>query len=228
MQKIINLYCDESCHLKNNGPHVSMLGYIGVPYDKIKMHKATIRGIRNKFKIHSEIKWNKVSRSNSAFHEALIDYFMNSEDLVFRGLIIPTGHLGKAHVDGDDYYKMYLRLLSHELNINYTYNIYIDIKDTHSHAKVSELKVNLNAGSIIKHNNVQPIRSYESIFLQLTDLVLGAFTYGLNIQVNDQIDIKKRLTDKLTAHFNEKETQAYRNITKENTDLYLIGIHNYQ
>ncbi len=222
MEKVFNLYCDESCHLKNNGNHVSILGYIGIDSEKTKEHKQAIKDIREKHKIFTEIKWNKVSKSKMNFYKDIIEYFLKS-DMIFRGIIIPTGYRGHNHVGEDDFYLMYFKLLSHQLNMNYTYNIYIDIKDTHSHLKVKELRDKLNTNAPIKHNNVQTIRSYESIFIQITDLILGAFSYELNVE--NKTDAKKTLSDILISYL--KKGSDYRKITASDTELFLIDINKY-
>lgn len=222
MKKVISLYCDESCHLKNNGDHVSMIGYLGVPHNSIKKHRLAIKAIKEKYGIYNEIKWTKVSNSNYDFHNALIKYFHNS-DMVFRGLIIPTGYYGYSHVNDDDYYQMFYKLLSHEANLNYEYNIYIDYKDTNSHKRVSELKQKLDSNAPFTINNIQTIRSYESSFVQLADLILGAFTYDLNNP--DSTSKKQVLVEKLKIQFNDNSYEEYKRIDGSNTGLFLIDIH---
>lgn len=222
MKKIINLYCDESCHLKNNGEKVSMLGYIGVQEKDLYAHKKALKKINDDHEMHTEIKWNKVSKSKISYYGALLDYFTKS-NMIFRGLIIPTGYSGLNYVNEEEYYKMYFKLLSHELNLNYTYNIYIDIKDTNSHKNVKKLHKKLDEDSLIKHQNVQTIRSEESIFLQLTDLVLGTFTYDLNVK--KKVFEKQYLAEKLTSYFNTYDD--YGNISEKNSDLVLIKLKNF-
>ena len=45
-----NYYCDESCHLKNDGKQYMILGYISAPYDRIKKLKEDIKELRKKYK----------------------------------------------------------------------------------------------------------------------------------------------------------------------------------
>jgi hypothetical protein len=40
-----NLYCDESCHLENDMFPYMLLGYVSVPYNRIKFHKEQINAI---------------------------------------------------------------------------------------------------------------------------------------------------------------------------------------
>lgn len=222
MKKAISLYCDESCHLKNNGDHVSMLGYIGVPHNTIKKHKKNLKQIRVKYKMYTEVKWTKVSNAKYDFHKALIDYFIDS-DMIFTGLIIPTAHFGHAHMTDDEYYKMFFKLLSHKANINFEYNIYIDIKDTHSYKRVEELKTKLVNNDTFKIKNIQTIRSYESVFVQLADLILGAFTYDLNQHSGN--NRKQFLIDALKVNFRDDTYEEYKLIDGTNTELILITLN---
>jgi hypothetical protein len=222
MKKAISLYCDESCHLKNNGEHVTMLGYIGVPHNKINEYKEQIKEIRKKHNLFTEVKWTKIANSKYEFYKELIIFFQSS-DMIFRGLIIPTGYSGTSHLNEKQYYKMYERLLSHNTDLNYEYNIYIDIKDTHSSKRVDELKSKLNEDETFKIKNVQPIRSYESSFLQLADLILGAFTYDLNqVDCNNK---KQFLIETLKVSFPDSNYEEYKKIDGSNTGLYLIAIN---
>lgn len=225
MRKIINLYCDESCHLKNNGEEVSMLGYIGVYASSIKQHKAKIKEIKFKHKMFGEIKWTKVSNSKILFYIELLNYFLGS-DMIFRGLIIPTDHLIKINIGDKQYYKLYENLLNHQSNLNYKHNIYIDYKDTNSHKKVKEMQEKLMIDSPTKYGHIQTVQSYESVFIQLADLIIGAYSYDLNIKT--KVLSKQSLTDLLTVKgFNTDMYSEYKNITGKKTDLYLIEFNKY-
>jgi hypothetical protein len=73
---------------------------------------------------------------------------------------------------------MYYQLINHKLDMLATYNIYLDIKDTLSANKVNKLKEILQTKfGIIR--NLQNIHSNESVFMQLTDLIMGAIGYHL-------------------------------------------------
>ena len=62
----------------------------------------------------------------------------------FRALIIPDksslDHSGFNQTHDDFYYKMYFDLIKIILSPEYSYNIYLDIKDTQSEVKVNKLK----------------------------------------------------------------------------------------
>lgn len=188
----INVYCDESCHLQNDGQKVMGFGSIWCPKNKRLQICKDIRAIKHNFGIkeRAEIKWTKVSPSKINFYEKLIEYFFNSNDLRFRALIIPDknklNHHEYNHTHDDFYYIMYYYTLKHFLRNEESYNIYIDIKDTKSWEKTSNLKYWLlkyfknknyyfNEKCFIK--KVQLVRSHETELMQLTDLLLGAIVY---------------------------------------------------
>jgi hypothetical protein len=73
---------------------------------------------------------------------------------------------------------MYYQLLNKKLESDSVYNIYLDIKDTHSYLKAKSLKIFL-ALKLKNIRNLQIIRSHESELLQLTDVLMGAINYKL-------------------------------------------------
>lgn len=182
-----NIYCDESCHLENDGINVMVLGAVWCPKSKISEVNNRIRQIktRNGVQNQSEIKWTKVSPQKEQLYQDIIDYFFDDDDLHFRCLIVPD----KTALDNkkynqtydDWYYKMYFNLLKVIISPNDNYEIYIDIKDTNSYKKTQKLhEVCCNSvydfsGKIIKR--VQPIRSHEVQIMQIVDVLIGAVAY---------------------------------------------------
>ena len=77
------------------------------------------------------------------------------------------------------YYKMFYVLLNVILKNKADFNLYLDIKDTQSNAKVLELKRILNIASIedVAISNAQQIRSHEVELMQVTDILIGALSY---------------------------------------------------
>ena len=99
----------------------------------------------------------------------------------------------------------------------YSYNVYLDIKDTLSAFKVKKLSDILN----IKYGvfrNVQNIHSNESILMQLTDFIMGAISYNLN-NTGENTSAKQSIIDKIAKHsqqelinsstFNEKKLNLF-------------------
>ena len=180
---MLNLYCDESCRLENDGESVMLIGGISCPdYVRNIVYKE-IKEIKRKHGIssRSEIKWRKVSNSKITFYEDLVNYFFDNEHLNFRVVIIDKNKLNhkKYNQTHDDfYYKQYFYLVRKFL-FEDDVNVFIDIKDTNSILKVNKLKNILeNWKQSPKHiKNIQQIRSHENSIMQLADLLIGAVAY---------------------------------------------------
>lgn len=182
-----NIYCDESCHLEFDKHKSMVLGAVwcalkdkNVIFDRIKEIKK-----EHKLSPKFEIKWGKVSSSKINFYVDLINFFFDSDKLNFRALVIPE----KSEIDHEKfnqthdefYYKIYFDMLKIIISPNDTYNIYLDIKDTQGYNKVIELHNVISnthydfSKKIVQ--KIQEVRSDEVSILQLTDLLIGAFSY---------------------------------------------------
>jgi hypothetical protein len=175
-------YCDESSHLQNDKKQFMVLGYISVPYNRIKKIKEDIKALRLKHKNTLEIKWSNLTNWNYPFYAELVDYFVDRSDICFRAIIVDKNKY-IANKCGDDYdkfyYLMYYQLLIHKLDVSNKYNIYLDIKDDLSSFRIEKLKEILNVRyGIIEQ--IQHVRSHEVDLLQLCDLFIGSIAYKSN------------------------------------------------
>ena len=71
---MLNIYCDESCHLENDHQKVMAIAGIACPdYAKRSIYM-DIKLIKQEYNIstHREIKWNKVSHGELDYYKALI------------------------------------------------------------------------------------------------------------------------------------------------------------
>lgn len=183
---MINIYCDESCHLEHDQQKVMAIGGIACPnYAKFHIYE-DIKKIKERHSImtHQEIKWNKVSKGKQTYYEDLINYFFDNELLRFRGVLLPNKsvlrHNEFSQSHDDFYYKMYYYTISYFLNQEDDLEVYIDIKDTNSMKKIKKLEevlYNKARNRSKEVTKIQQIRSHENSILQLTDLLLGAITY---------------------------------------------------
>lgn len=198
MRRIINIYCDESCHLQNDKQNVMVFGAMYCPIEKkdeiferllqLKYRHNLIPQRKKNPKdnrAYYELKWNKVSMSKLDYFKDVINYFFDDDDIQFRGLVVADKSVidyERFNHDHDTfYYKMYYGMLKVIFKPNYSHHIYIDIKDTRSREKVHKLEEVLRNDNydynrdIIK--KVQQVRSHEVEILQLTDLIIGAVGY---------------------------------------------------
>jgi hypothetical protein len=208
MNKTFNIYCDESCHLENDHKKYMFLGSTSVAYNQVKLHTDYINNLKKKHHFYAEIKWSTVSKSKLRFYLELVDYFF-ATDLKFRTVGIEKSKINNETFNqsfDDFYYKMYYFLLNHNINSLYTYNVYLDIKDTLSAYKVNKLKEVLNTKFGV-FRNVQNIRSHESIMMQLSDFMMGAISY-LHNNEEKKNSAKKQIIDKIQQHCNENLQQT--------------------
>ena len=182
-----NVYCDESCHLENDGQKAMVLGAVWCPKDKRLEIAERIREIKQKHGLERdfEIKWTKVSPSKLAFYQDIVDYFFDDDDLHFRGLVVPDKSVldhERHQQDHDEwYYKMYFTMLKTIFDPDSRYYVYIDIKDTLGHEKVEKLQDILctNAYDFSRRMiaDVKRVHSHEVEHLQIADLLIGALSY---------------------------------------------------
>lgn len=206
MSDIFNVYCDESCHLPNDGEPLMVLGMIYCPLEKTKEISVRLREIKKRHGLSAdfEMKWTKVSPAKTQFYLDIIDYFFDDDDLHFRALIAKKANLNHQRFNqthDDWYYKMLFSLLSPVLKPNARFRIYLDKKDTQSAEKVRKLHEVL-AASMYDFNRdiverVQVIESHAVEQLQLADLLLGAVGY-VNRDLSNS-PAKKILIDRMMA-----------------------------
>ena len=184
---LYNVYCDETCHLEHDGINDMVIGAVWCPQEKLREINQRIREIkiRNGISPTAELKWTKISPAKTVAYKDIIDYFFDDDDLHFRAIIIPDkfklNHKAFHQTHDDWYYKMYFDMLKVILSPADRYEIYIDIKDTHSYRKAQKLKEICSnsmydfSQSVIQR--LQPVRSDEIQIMQLVDILIGAVGY---------------------------------------------------
>lgn len=185
--QIFNVYCDESCHLENDGQRAMVFGAVWSAIDRREEITHRLREIRERHGMPPdfEFKWTKVSGSKVQMYLDVVDYFFDNDDMHFRCLVVPDknviDHQRFNQKHDDWYYKQYFNMLKIILKPTEQYNIYLDIKDTRSKFKVRKLHDVLcnNAYDFSREviHKVQQIRSHEAMQSQVADLLIGAMSY---------------------------------------------------
>ena len=127
-------------------------------------------------------------------------------DLEFRAVIVDKSQIDESREDytfNDFYFRMYFQLLHTKVDFENTYNVYLDIKDTCSSEKLETLNRIMSYNSSI--GRLQFIRSHESVFIQLSDILMGAINYNLRIEKGDvlgKVIAKRKLIEKIKRHSN--------------------------
>lgn len=199
MNKTYNIYCDESTHLPNDGCPYMLLGYTCVAYPLVKEAKKAVNDIKKKHGFVGEMKWSNVNRGTEKMYEELVEYFFRS-NLKFRAVVVRKSEIDESRPEytfNDFYFRMYYQLLHRPLAMQQNvYNVYLDVKDTCSHVKLRKLKECLGYSANVR--NFQFIKSNESQFLQLADVLIGAINYNLRVQEGNLEGIsepKKRIVE---------------------------------
>ncbi len=185
--RLVNIYCDESCHLENDRETVMVLGGVYCDSAEVRRISGAIRGIKDRHGVAPgfEIKWTKISGGALPFYRELLAFFLNDPSLRFRGVLVPDksilDHGAHDQTHDDWYYKMYFYMLRYVFAAPHRYSVYLDIKDTRGTEKTRNLHdVLCNNIHDFDHqtiHKVQQIRSHESPVLQLADLLIGAVAY---------------------------------------------------
>ena len=187
MKTTINIYCDESCHLPNDGQKAMVLGALWCFRAKAREHNQAIAELKAKHHLSPffEIKWTKVSPGKLGFYRDLLSYFFARRTMGFRAWVIPD----KSILSHDDYnqthdewyYKMYFYLLRNLISTDRKYHIYLDIKDTRSRMKLRKLlEVLSNANYDFSREiieRIQHVHSHDIGLMQLADILIGAVSY---------------------------------------------------
>jgi len=220
MNTLYNIYCDESCHLENDGINDMVLGAVWCPQIKVREISERIKKIKGKYQISStaELKWSKVGPAKREIYLDILNYFFDCSDLSFRCLVVPDkkqlDHFRFNQAHDDWYYKMYFDMLKVIFNPRDKYEVYIDIKDTNSHKKAEKLREICNnnmydfSGNIIQR--IQPIRSREVQIMQIADILAGAVCYQNRMFANDfrKSRIKLELIDLIKERSGYKLTKS--------------------
>lgn len=203
VEKTFNIYCDESTHLEHDRHPYMLYGYISIASNQIKICKEQIKAIKAKHGYDGELKWTNIHDKTFEMYKELVEYFFMT-DMNFRAVIVDKSQIDETRPEytfNDFYFRMYFQLLHHEIDLENTYNIYFDIKDTCSQKKLRKLKDILKWNASIR--NFQFVRSHESSFLQLADVLMGAINYNLRMERGDiegKVVAKRKIVEHINNH----------------------------
>ena len=181
-----NIYCDESCHLASNNSKYMLIGAVYCPKFKVKKVNEYINHLKNNYNLSNkiELKWNKVDKKTEKLYLDIINYFFNNDDLKFRIIVIDKtklNHKKYNQTENDFYHKAYYEMLKYIIIPGNSYNIYPDIKDTHSYyyhqITLNYLRIKISDTNKKTIKKIQPIKSYEAPILQINDILIGALSY---------------------------------------------------
>jgi len=206
MAELVNIYCDESCHLETKDitedNRYMVLGGISCP-DHFKTEAfQRIKDIKKSHNISqfAEMKWTRVANGKYEAYEDIVNYFFDVTDFSFRAVAVDKSQLNHekhAQTHDDFYYKMYWQMLEWFVEPSNRYNIYLDLKDTLGVYKVKQLhKVLCHSQHDFDRKvieKIQEVRSHEIAILQITDILIGAISYASRYKEHGASEAKIKL-----------------------------------
>jgi hypothetical protein len=228
---VINIYSDETNHLKDPKQGNNMvIGGVWCKKESVKSLSDAIRKVKeyHGFAKNSELKWTKISQTNSKLYEDIVKLFFNFDMINFRAVIIPKDGLHHdlfSQTDDEFYYKMQYLMATNIVKNNHacTFNIYIDYKDIWSNYRAKKLesylcnKIDFAASKF----SAQPVRSYESELIQLADILIGATSYRSNHIVDGMIDTPKKVIVELIEQNAMQRLNQSSPSTSEKVNVFL-------
>lgn len=211
---IYNIYCDESCHLEQDHADIMVLGALLCPKNQAIEITKHIKWLKHQHNYRPELKWSKLHNKQWGLYKDLIDLFVNQTDINFKATIVMNKQALNHEQYNENshntfYYKMFYFTLRDFLQENNDYRIYLDYMDTHGSYKSKKLTEVLTNGS---HGKIEPqvtiIRSYESVLIQLCDLIIGAIAYKNRTDIDKTSEIKNQFVCYL-----EQSTKTRLNIS---------------
>lgn len=160
-------------------------------------------------------------------YRELVEYFFSVSGLNFRAVVVEKSQIDESRADytfNDFYFRMYFQLLHHKTDMSAVHNIYFDIKDTCSQQRLHRLKDILKYNASIR--NFQFIRSHESMFLQLTDVLMGAINYNLRIlsrDIDGKVLAKRRIVEYIETHSDISLTHTSP-LSAQKMNLFFISL----
>lgn len=189
------VYCDESRPdlLGSSKPHgqFMVIGSLWLAARDRQAFKTEIHAMRNRHRIGGEFKWQKVSPSRVEFYKEVIEWFYQKADrLRFRCIAVDQRQIDLKLYHEDDqelgFYKFYYQLLHHWILDFNQYTFFLDFKANRRRDRLPVLKQCLdraNLSSVVFA--VQPVRSHESVLIQLADVLTGMAASRLNNQLRN-------------------------------------------
>ena len=210
------IYSDESSHLGKSSDFM-IIGAIWCSVNEVRNFTDKIKLLREKHGIprHWETKWTKISGAKEQYYLDLVRAFFNEEGVNYRAIIIPTEGLNHdLHKQTEDefYYKAQYMMLKNVVEKLSTkerkiFRIFLDYKDAWSDTRSKKLAEYLKHTRNFTQNEFtcQPIRSDESIMIQMADFLTGAIA-SANNKPDTNVQAKRSVIDLMEELSGQKLT----------------------
>lgn len=209
------IYADESSHL-GESPFM-VIGAVWCNKNEVRNFTDKIKMLKAKYGIPEkvEIKWAKISGSKEDYYTELIKTFFGEEGVNFRAIVIPTEGLNHElynQTEDEFYYKAQYMMLKNVVsklsaNSEKTFRIFLDYKDSWSDTRSKKLADYLQNTRTLSKNtfSCQPVRSEQSVLIQMADLLTGAVA-SANNNPNKKVLAKQNVIEAIEERAGQKLT----------------------
>ncbi|MFN8468245.1 MAG: DUF3800 domain-containing protein [Caldilineaceae bacterium] len=186
-----HIYCDES---RQRAHRFMVLGGVILSRDFEPDFLQMVEEYRNSCHMHSELKWQKVSRGKLVEYQRFVDLlFDNRKSIYFKAIIIDTHQMNNQKYNKGDkelgFYKMIYLFLLHSFgrHLCNSDRCIVTLDQRNTQYKLSHLANILNNGLNKRYRlsqrpvrNIQAANSSQNPMIQLADVLMGAVGFQAN------------------------------------------------
>lgn len=224
----VNIYCDESRYSNHDDPYL-VIGAVKCLRGKKPEIVSALNEIKRQNEIGGEFGWKSASPNKEDFYRAVIDWFVNCNDLLFRCVVVNKGNLWSSD-DEDGFYVAYHQLLYHWLVHGNTYHVYLDKKKNSRQRRVDTLrrKTERYMPNGCELACMEEVESRECALVQVADLLIGCMGYEWNGHTNparypDASRFKVELCDHLARRLGRPSLRFSTWRTEEKFNVFAFG-----
>lgn len=176
----VNIYCDESRYSNNEDPYL-VIGAVKCLRDKKPEIANALIKMKRAYGIGGEFGWKTASRNKEDFYRAVLSWFINCDDVLFRCVVANKRHLWSRDDEGG-FYIVYNQLLCHWFSQGYSYHVFLDRKKNSNRRRVDELRHKTMRYTTLECAIacMEEVESDECVLVQLADLLIGCVGYKWN------------------------------------------------
>jgi len=200
---IYKIFCDESCHIENDGADIMVLGALHCTADKAVQLSKHIKWLRHHHNYRPELKWSKLNKHQWPLYKDLVDMVVDDAGVHFKSTVVLNKNIldhqqFNAGSHNDFYYKMFYYTLRDFLQEGSEHRIYLDYMDTlgaEKTKKLCEILRSYTSGQLQVSATI--VQSYEVQLIQLADLLIGAVAYRNREDIGHTSAIKMQFVEYL-------------------------------
>lgn len=237
MKPTYNIYIDESS-IDNPRNQFMIIGWLFLKRDLRDDAREKFKAIKKEYNLNIEFKRSKINTKVVEPVKKLLDVFFEytENDLWFHCIVVDKRKVDYKQYHNDDkelaFYKFIFHLLKHKFAYMTDYYLFLDFKQTRVNERVQHLQQRLSShiyfeskDTVLKH--VQAYDSQENIFLQISDLLIGAVWYcynGYYDKKSGNSDAKKEIITYILSKLHKSDLKFASMPSEKKFNIYKINL----